>query len=64
MPRTRKRQHPYLASARAYFRVAAKFDRAGDSRSATHYRGVAERRMNDYYRQTEAAERRKQAGTR
>lgn len=50
-----------LKSARAYWRIAAKFGRAGNGAQERHYRQVAERFYQMYLREREAAERRKGA---
>lgn len=54
MPRS-----PLLSSASAYYRLAAKARRAGNYQQAKHYEGVADRKMAEYRRNQEAAERRR-----
>jgi hypothetical protein len=39
-----------LASARAYWRLAAKAEKAGDYRTAAHYRDTGDRRFREYQR--------------
>lgn len=51
------RQHPKLAQARAYWRLAAKADRAGSHRQAEHYRSVAESKYREYQRSMEFSKR-------
>jgi hypothetical protein len=42
-----------LATARAYWRVAARFAKAGDYRQAEHYRSVGDRFHRGYLRDKE-----------
>ena len=44
----KRTRHPHLKSASAYFRIARKFERAGNYVSAEHYRAVAERFVRQY----------------
>ena len=48
----RKRPHPYLSQARAFFRVAAKKRREGDYRSGDWYGLLAQKKMTEYYKAT------------
>jgi hypothetical protein len=50
----KKRVPAKLASARAYWRLAAKAERAGDYRTAGHYRSIGDRRFKEYQRDREA----------
>jgi hypothetical protein len=47
------RRNPKTNSARAYYRLAAKFDRAGNRRQAEHYRKVADRLTDEVRRDRE-----------
>jgi len=58
--RKRKRMHPLLASARAYFRLAGKAWRAGNSGEAIAYTEQARRIQDRYYREMEAKARREE----
>lgn len=49
-----RKQSVALASARAYYRLAAKADRAGQAQLARHYRAVADRKVAADRRQREA----------
>jgi hypothetical protein len=58
-PKTsRKRQHPKLAQARAYYRLAAKASRAGEHGLWEHYHKVADRLVDQVRAEREARERR------
>ena len=57
-----RKQPARLASARAYYRLAAKAERAGQYRTAAHYRGVADRLVRQEQRQREAMAERKGTG--
>ena len=46
-----------LSTARAYWRVAAKFEKAGDYRQAEHYRSVGDRFHRAYLRDKEYIQR-------
>ena len=48
-----------LRQASAYYRLAAKADRAGQHRQGDHYRGVADRLVAEHRRETEARKARK-----
>lgn len=53
MTKTRKKPSARLKSARAYYRLAAKADRAGQSRQAEGYRKVADRKVAEDRRERE-----------
>lgn len=46
-----------LSQASAYFRLAAKSERAGQHTQAAHYRGIAERKVAQHRRNTDALRR-------
>lgn len=49
------RKRPFrLRQASAYYRLAAKADRAGQYRQGTHYRGIADRLVDRERREREA----------
>jgi hypothetical protein len=48
-----RKQDSELASARAYFRLAAKASRAGQPHQAASYRRTAERKLAAYHRRKE-----------
>lgn len=54
-----KRQPALLAQARAYYRLAAKAERAGQYQQADTYRRLADQRVERNRRNVEAAKRRK-----
>jgi hypothetical protein len=56
-----RKQSPTLASARAYYRLAAKADRAGQHNLADHYRRVADRKVAEDRRRREFIHRMKPA---
>jgi hypothetical protein len=58
MKTTTHKRPAKLASASAYFRIAAKFERSGNFAQALHYRGVADRLVAAHRRDVEAAQRR------
>jgi hypothetical protein len=63
MATKRKQKRPAkLASASAYYRLAAKADRAGQGKQAEHWRGVADRLVSSHRRDREAAEQRNRRG--
>jgi hypothetical protein len=47
------RRNPKTNSARAYYRIAAKFQRAGNYKQAEHYRKVADRLTDEVRRDRE-----------
>ena len=47
------RRNPKTNSARAYYRIAAKFQRAGQHQQAEHYRKVADRLTDQVRRDRE-----------
>jgi hypothetical protein len=55
------RMRPKLALARSYFRVAAKKSKAGDFRSAEHYRKIAYQLVDRDHAEQEARARREKA---
>jgi len=50
MTKPKRKINPYLSSARAYWRLAAKAERAGQSQQARIYRSIADRRYSKYLR--------------
>lgn len=52
-----KRRHPYLASAQAYWRLAAKADRAGNYALGKQYRHTGDMKYRQYQRQQGARQR-------
>jgi hypothetical protein len=57
---TSKQQPIALRSARSYWRLAAKARRAGNYKQGDHWQGVGDRRYQEYLRQQEAADARRQ----
>ena len=53
-----------LASARAYWRLAVKFERAGNYKQGEHYRNVGDRFYRRYQRDKEYHEQTRQAASR
>jgi hypothetical protein len=51
MHMTTKRRDTRLSRAYAYWRLAAKAERAGNDRQAESYRGIADRSYQEYQRQ-------------
>jgi hypothetical protein len=47
-PARRRPVHPKLAQARAYWRLAARAEKAGQLKAATHYRQIGDRRYATY----------------
>lgn len=56
-----RRQPRRLASARAYYRLAAKAEQAGQGRLREHYRNLADRLVAEERREREARERTRSA---
>lgn len=54
MTAARKKRPALLSQASAYYRLAAKADRAGNHTEAARYRGIADRRVAQHRRNTEA----------
>jgi hypothetical protein len=50
---TRRKMPALLASARAYYRLAAKAEKAGNYREAGRYRGLADRKVREHRRGVE-----------